>query len=789
MSLLPGVIRSLLDYEDSPLRFERFCVELCREALGSELVPTSRTWDRGRNGRAVGITHEGAPAAVLCATLSTDLDSKLEADIRRLAATTQTLGIVYCTTRSLTEQACDALEARIRELHPVVKSVRVLGQIQFVALSERFEEIVRRFYHGEIHNIEQALLAPPDASPEPQQLGLRFALVTQTGDDARALRAELTKRLVLGELGKTSDQTAGQLAVAISARLHLPRSLSASYVEEVLRQLAAEGLVVTANGRACATEAGTVWVGAVPPEAVDRLLEGRALIRESLHRLSGHSLPESQFDRLWNTLQDGIADLFYSHGSAIVQMVAALITGESTRPRSAERVLLERIADRIAALFSLPSQGDEIRQAILDMFAEKNDPAFTWLTQICAVYVMMCSLGFEALSSQEVTRVLRGFRLVADSDVAISLLCQMEPNHAEVARLVNGWRALGGRLLAATPVLEEVAYHAWISEHDYTAMRDLLPALSDQEAERSIANAFVRSFRSLSKDQVDEGRWRRYITQYRGDTDRDFGPVQNILCDEYGFAMLPEPGRQYDKLAERAGDFFIVRAASAAKCEPKDLDYRRRDKCKRDGRLVGAVKAARDATREGGIAGTTIILSSARLLKEADEAFRRDLGQPDAVVSTAALGCLLTLTPGVRMGLGTLRGVLFDLGLAERMNPLQRYAYRLILASREYDVPYSRRITLQRELGAKLLADARKRGEPVREIRSRVLRSEDPEYSVRLVKDALDEMAVTPETRKEVTRLRAEVQRLRDELQRRDLAQREEPRRQHPRVPRRTRGR
>ncbi len=75
----------------------------------------------------------------------------------------------------------------------------------------------------------------------------------------------------------------------------------------------------------------------------------------------------------------------------------------------------------------------------------------------------------------------------------------------------------------------------------------------------------------------------------------------------------------------------------------------------------------------------------------------------------------------VAMGLGTLRGVLFDLGLAERLTPVQRYAYRIIALSGEWDIPWCRRVSLRRELGTRLLSDAKARGKPVATLVDRVL--------------------------------------------------------------------
>lgn len=108
--------------------------------------------------------------------------------------------------------------------------------------------------------------------------------------------------------------------------------------------------------------------------------------------------------------------------------------------------------------------------------------------------------------------------------------------------------------------------------------------------------------------------------------------------------------------------------------------------------------------------------------------------------------------------------MLFDLGLAARLTPMQRLAYRLVVASGEFDLPYSRRITLQRELGRRLLDDARARGEPRETIRKRILRSEDPEYTAGIVVKALREMAVSPKELKELEAARREIERLREEL-------------------------
>ncbi len=123
MALLPGVIAALFENETNPVRFERVCIELYREAEGVELVPTSSTWDQGRDGRSISVRRESI-SPVICVSLAADVEKKVAADIARLSQTTEADAIVFCSSRRLTEDACDALEAQIRNGHPTAKHVK-----------------------------------------------------------------------------------------------------------------------------------------------------------------------------------------------------------------------------------------------------------------------------------------------------------------------------------------------------------------------------------------------------------------------------------------------------------------------------------------------------------------------------------------------------------------------------------------------------------------------------------------------------------------------------------------
>ena len=764
MPVIPALVRAALDSDDSPSRFERFCLDIYAATEGVTLVPTSRSWDRGRDGRSIAV-GQGAPLeAVLCASLSQDIDEKVAADLTRLAATTTARALVYCCPRHLTEHALDKLEARIRKLLPSAESVRMLSQDQLVALAISHEDVTRKAYGAELLNLESALLAPP-AGAKPEAIGLRLALMAQTGDDARALRSSISRRLVLESLDGRGPATAGAIAAVVSQLLHLPRALSADYIASLLSNLKDEGLVsLSLDNKWTLSEAGADFLGEVSQDASIRLLEGRAAVKAAITRLSGHSLSADQYDRVWNTMQDGLADLFYAHGASIVEMVAAVLSGEARDIPRVAREHLERLGDRVAALFSDPVQGQEVRQATIDMFGGHDSEAGEWLTETCCVFVMMCSLGFESLSAAEVSETLRHLRLIADSDIVLSLLCPGESNHEEIRALLPAWRALGGKVSVAVPVLEEVAYHAWISDSEFRAISELFGSRDATEISHLVQNAFVRAFVKVAGEKRGPREWMLFVREYRGASERDYGRISTILAEEYGFGVLPPADEAFAEFSQRVQDFLASRIAVEMHCEPDDLDYRVLDKCRRDGALLAAIRAARERARESGSREVCLVLSSASGLKDADRTFRRDLGEPEAVFSSAALACLVTLTPGVKMGLGSLRAVLFDMGLRSRLGPLTRYAYRLIEASGEYSLPWSRRVTLQRQLQDRLLADARAEGLPVRELRERVLRSARPEHSAHLLRETLENMAVKPKSTDELMQLREEVARLREQL-------------------------
>lgn len=610
MSLLPGVIQAVLDAEDTSLKFEGFCIGLCSKVYGISIVPTSKTWDRGRDGRAV-LSQLRGIVPVLCVSLRKDIEKKVEEDISRIAETTETNSVIYCSSQNITEDKIDKITKRIFELYPGLQSVQVLGQSQLLTLIDRNEEIFTAHYAAEIANVERALLLKPAISPDIKEIGLRLALCTQVGENANELRQELIRCLVLYSLNSEDARTPKQLASTITAELRLPRALSPEYIGTILEKLSGDKLIHISDNTANITQNGQDYITDLPKHAGVRLLEGRSAVREAIKTLSGHTIDDSQYTRLWEIFQDGITQVFYAQGLSIVRVIRSVLADELTVEGKQDVVFsMENLADRITTIFTNPTLAQEIRQSIIDMFFEKGSKAFDWLTQICSVYVMMCSLGLEELSSQQIIKVLSTYHVIPDSDIIISLLCEGENNHEDVVRIIHGWNAIGGKLFVTTPVLEEVAYHAWNGDYDYSNFGVNLSKISDYDAEHVIDNAFVRTFRKVAGKNTAPKNWNSFIANYRGARETDYSRIMDILEDEFSFKMLSESvDEDSAKFTKEVADFIIGRVSEYRKTEIESLDSGVIGKAQRDGRLISVVNAERQLRKDQRDFTTSCIIS------------------------------------------------------------------------------------------------------------------------------------------------------------------------------------
>ena len=134
--MLPSFAAPILEAETNSTRFENFCREVFEQIERRPLVPTSTTYDRGRDARAMGAS-KGSHPAILCATLNRDIDAKVDRDLRRVAETSEPDRIIYCSSQKLSEDKIDELSFEIRKIVPASCSVLLVGSIQLSNLAEK----------------------------------------------------------------------------------------------------------------------------------------------------------------------------------------------------------------------------------------------------------------------------------------------------------------------------------------------------------------------------------------------------------------------------------------------------------------------------------------------------------------------------------------------------------------------------------------------------------------------------------------------------------------------------
>jgi hypothetical protein len=793
MASIP-IIRTILANDDSPTRFENFCIELLYVAENLSLLPTSRTWDLARDGRSISRpSDKGVKQAILCASLNQQIDAKIQSDLERLNRTTKFSHLVYCTPVQMSEHHCDIKKLEIKTLVDGLEVIDVLSLDQLAAYAFRHDKVLRDYYGAELAAVQRALQTPINEGAEVGRIGLRLALMTRTGEDSTALRDELGRRLLLGCLAESGPMAPGTLRVKVSNVMRLSSTFSEPFFDQFLQYLIDDGQVAVANDIVSVTDAGRSVLDQGAADASGTLLEGRTSVRNTIRELSGHHLTDEQMDRIWTILQDGLANLFYYHGSTTIEMVAGILNrGEVAEKSGAVEPQIEQLASRVAEVLTSDKMQEDIRTAVIDMFSEPQYTAFQWFSKVCASYVMLCALGLENVSSREVTDALKNLVLVPDSDILLSLLCEGEPNHLQVERIVRTWREIGGKVVAATPVLEEVAHHAWISHRDFRAISDRIGKTPPQQLFHLISNAFVRAFGSYNPTGDINASWNAYIRQFTGKNNYDYSKIQEVLLDEYGVGFLPSVSiEEASSLYSNVREFLASESTRHAQRDATWLDYKTEDKCRRDAMLLESVLRQREQAR-GTHKGLAIVVSSAQRLTRAGDEFKPEFGSPEPVASLAAIGYLLTLVPGATLGVGALRNVLFDVSLAARLTPLQRHAFRIIAGSGKYNIPWAKRAALARELGNQILKDAHSRGQNVSEIRAELIHGDDPKASAILIANALAELSIHSDSEQELEELKAENEELRRVLaemkrdeSRKSYSERVTERGKRPAVPRR----
>jgi hypothetical protein len=684
-------------------------------------------------------------------------------------ATTELPGIRFCSSQSLSEHSLEKIRSLLRGLAPNVKAIEVEGaeQLQTIITRHRtYSSIFERFYPGEIGECH-AFLASRDLDDATAVSGMRIALSTQLTNDGEGLRSDLLHNLVLTALLDERSRTQSGIAKLLSDSLYLGRIVHDAYISSALTHLEDNGLITKHHGKMFKiTEKGKQNAASRAASGAEMLGEGQTLLRESITLLSGQSLPERDYLEVWRIVKEELSELLYLSGMQTIDALASL--AEQPEQGLFGRVdLVERIkrmgAKIVAQLGNTPISKD-IGQAVVDAFHDATTAIFDWFTKLCACYTAICALGLSEDAQRAIVRRLRKMDLFLDTDIALSLLAEGEPDHEKVRTLIEGWQKVGGTIHVAIPVLEELAYHASISELDFREVFHQLPSYSEPDARRLITNAFVRGYWAATKrlkSRFSFRAWREYISNFHGRNETDYSRISDDLAS---ISVQPREKEIGDPEFAKKVTAFISqqRGGPAAHANSKVL-ARALDKSLRDGRLVADIFAFRSARRSSQ-ATAVIVSSSPRLAKVCREP-ELALGDDPLVLSVASLAYLLSLVPGAHISLVGLRKLLFDTRFHEHVTALERRALRVLHNSQEFSLPFARRARLDHEMMNRIKKVAEERGTKLRVVFEEFdARSEESSrLFAEIVRDSVDSITRS-ESEKEILRLQAENARLREEL-------------------------
>ena len=740
----------LIPADKDSIRFERFCAELYSAGHGVTVVPTSRNYDLGRDGISL-----ARPLHVLCGTQRKDLHDKIDEDLARVVQTTKPEVLIYCVNQPLTEHARDKIAAVIRAGLPSVGDVVVMGLEHILGLVERFDGLFVSHYKVELQNLQLALAAARAVLDPRSEQGLRLALCAQASASGQELRNGVLAQLVLTALSDGRPDDINGVAGKVSRTLQLARPIRPHTLEEVLAVLCKRDSVIEIGGRFRITANGLAEL--TPRSEPEKLPAGREILERAVEAGTGNRLSRDDANDVWSKFRDGLGEILFDNGMRIVTAVAELL-GEDPAPPELGRttplaIEIGELAKRCTRSLTPADRASEVALSISDAFTTKGEGAFDWLADVAVAYLAMASIGLEAHSNEAIRTALRRFILVIDTDQALSYLCEGETNHAEVKSSFDEWRRIGGRIAVATAVLEELAYHAWVAELDFDHTHYLR---GKPHASAYIENAFVRAYWKLADQQKSFSKtsFLEYIRNFRGDSKYDLRPIEEVLFDECKFEHLQEEPND-EPLAHRIGEFLVGIGND-------DRTAYFRDKCDRDGRLLASVAGWRRELTAERKPETVCLVSSSGLLSVADRKFRQDLGTPECVIPTAAIAFLLSMLPGSQLGLAAIRALLLDTKAYRLKGPIQRVGMRLLAQTKEFALPLSKRVTLERRLFTELHRESRERGVTDQVQEESFARLEDIDSAARAIAAAVDSIGAGSMTEQEKLRLLTEVRELKD---------------------------
>jgi hypothetical protein len=549
---------------------------------------------------------------------------------------------------------------------------------EFLAVkAAEYPQVFESHYRGELLALRHGLLAGQIDLP-PSSNGLRIVMATQFGEDALALRSAALTNLLRLALAKGEWTTRNALHTRVSSEFGLARPVNIAYFDAAVEELRSTQEVEVATERLRLTELGRASAKVLLDDAKRRLLDGRDTFRAELNQRLGDPLTEVAFDTFWVRFQDTLADLFHAEGMAVVR---AILDPDPSTPIDAHAGggVMERLAAQVIPPGLSPRQSAAVAAAVLGIVSGDSKTR-EWLGQVAATFVSLCALGLHPEAQEELLARLRRWELMVDNHVVISFLCRGEGDHDGVKRIIDAWRRMGRTVGTCVAVLEEAAYHAFAADRVYQDLWQEFPTIPRDEAQSAIPNAFTRSFFLLNPhDGHTPKRWAAYIRNFAGSSEFDCGRLKAEICAAgwrvFDDTQFPSAAVDYVREGLPGGTGRRSRSATIGKA-----DRERRGEWDARTALAAVKRGDECSTADGNV----IIVTKSHAIRAACDFMATTSRLKVSVMSVAALGYAMALTPGLSVSLVHIRDLLFDRHLLSRaFSRLESHARRL--ADRDRD--------------------------------------------------------------------------------------------------------
>lgn len=683
----------ILTNERYTIRFEDFCIQLFKDAKTVDYLSTSRTYDLGRDARGVTSPGSNVPPVLCCGT-DADPVAKADSDLDTLLKHLVPDDVIFCfTDPHFSESKHAKIIANAHRRCSSLKVVEAYGGRQLAELSVQYPDSFEKHYAAELadYRISLALPATPDRTIE--LTGLRIALTTQLHTAAQQTRKDLIRNLVLTCLLEFQNLTPIKIARRLTERLHLGRTMSELWLLPELNALESSGAVSQTDGTYKLEDKGREELNRRSDMGALALGKGQHQIRASLESNLGYQLTSEEFRLTWQLIEGGIVSLFISHGSEIVESIAAVIDSTTVTPHHESlRDKIHLVAQRLCAGESSGDRQKELALAVEDIFRDRSSPGFEWLCNVASVFLQLCALGLNPSAQKEITGRIQEIEIFLDTDIALSLLCSCEANHSALEKMLRTWKSLGGTLYVTDSVLEEIAHHAWNAQYEFVNSGGVLKSLTPKDAHHVLSNVFVRCFwhESYQRDQeCSNVRWSEFIKAFRGRGNHDWNKLKGLL-EDYGVEYLSDrlTGDALKRSQKLAHDLFAERKDKTNAVSLAALQ----EKCDRDARLAIflAIRSEQIVTNHR----SAIAVSSSNALRAAVQIVRQSTVDIENVWYAAAIGWLLSQVPGANMTAKCLQGVMLDVDFPMRFDPLTQASLRILYQSKQWEMHFSRRSTL-----------------------------------------------------------------------------------------------